>query len=261
MYKECKTCQKIVEQEVIYSTGHNIGDWIIDKEATCMEHGLKHKECIVCHGIFEQKIIYSTEHDISGWIIDKEATCIEEGLRHRECTTCHKTFDREEIDSNIEYNFMNGACPKCGKLYHCDGTYVYFGFYPQTIKDKTVTIIEDTSEQEYYLGSDGNYYVRVEKGSLYYFKVEPIKWRILEDRNGNYQLLSEYILECQNWDNSSNNYKESSIRRWLNSTFYNHTFTEELQQIIQATLVDNSVESEIIKRNMYVKIQMIISTY
>ena len=83
-------------------------------------------------------------------------------------------------------------------------TYVAFGDWPQTIKADDVEVTEDESTKKemgmftYYLGSDGNYYVKVtanpyregykysdgsvvEEGEVVYFKVEPIVWRVLTE--------------------------------------------------------------------------------
>ena len=106
-------------------------------------------------------------------------------------------------------------------------TYVAFGDWPQTIKDKDVIVDETKGLQmgmfTYYLGSDGNHYVKVTAnpykegytysdtsgvtvGSDVYFKVEPIVWRVLTDdykvpgedgelqRTGQALLLAENIL-------------------------------------------------------------------
>ncbi|MBR2295872.1 MAG: hypothetical protein IKA43_00520, partial [Clostridia bacterium] len=73
---------------------------------------------------------------------------------------------------------------------------ILFGTYPQTIKADNVTITDTTNENGYFLGNDGEWYAKVvanphnssykfsndasvTSGSTYYFKVEPIKWRIL----------------------------------------------------------------------------------
>ena len=128
-------------------------------------------------------------------------------------------------------------------------TYVAFGDWPQTIKDKDVIVDETKGLQmgmfTYYLGSDGNYYVKVTAQPLLnsykysdetdvikdeegYFKVEPIVWRVLTDdykvpgEDGELQSTGQALLLAENiltggvkWD-SYNNYKKSNIRKWLN---------------------------------------------
>lgn len=181
------------------------------------------------------------KHKPSYWIIDKEQV-----VMYKECVIC-----RTKVN-NLEY----------------DGTYAYLGFFPQTIKNESVIITEQTNSLGYYLGLDGEYYAKlvakpcepnyvfsnekeIVEGETYYFKVEPIKWRILEDESENYQLLSEYVLDCKQWGNLTSNYEQSDIRVWLNSIFYNQAFTEELRKIIQTTEVDNSTASTGYNRNPY----------
>ncbi len=75
------------------------------------------------------------------------------------------------------------------------------------------------------------------------FKVEPIKWRVLEINNGKALLLSEKILDAHMFAEESNNYANSEIRRWLNNEFYNEAFNDEEKSRIVTTNVDNSIRS------------------
>lgn len=75
------------------------------------------------------------------------------------------------------------------------------------------------------------------------FKVEPIKWRVLDINNGEALLLSEKILDAHMFAEESNNYADSEIRRWLNNEFYNKAFNKEEKSRIVTTNVDNSVRS------------------
>ena len=144
---------------------------------------------------------------------------------------------------------------------------VTFGLWPQTIKADSVTV--DTSITEphgaftYCKGSDGEWYVKqAEKayGSDYkysdgtaagqggtsekWFKVEPIKWRVLATNyGGNKLLLAESILIGKRYDDEKNNYKDSEIRAWLNNGFLQSAFTAAQQSSILATTVDNSERS------------------
>ena len=173
------------------------------------------------------------------------------------------------------HNYVDGFCTTCGKedvlapVYTRDGDYIYFGEYPQTIKADDVTITDTTDERGYYLGSDGSYYAKVTadpynsgyifstktpitEGPVYYFKVDPIRWRILSEENGEAFLLCDSIIDNQRFDNNSNNYAESEIRAWLNSTFYETAFSELERAIILITEVDNSLASTTNSSNPYV---------
>ena len=174
---------------------------------------------------------------------------------------------------------------------------VVFGLWPQTIKADSVTVNKNTCQKEthgaftYCKGSDNQWYVeQAEKayGNYTYsdgttvgkdetttkwFKVEPIKWRVLTNSyGGNKLLLAESILtggvpyylksNTRSIDGNtvySNNYKYSTIRAWLNgkyeandeqaATYYagkgflQSAFTAAQQSAIKTTTVDNSARS------------------
>ncbi len=160
--------------------------------------------------------------------------------------------------------------------------YIYFGEYPQTLKQDSVTITSNTPDSnDYYLGSDGARYAKVEaqpysspyyfsnkqqivKGTTYYFKVEPIKWKILQVNGTQYKLVTDLIIDNQMFHSSdstrtidgktiyASNYEYSDIRKWLNEDFYNKAFTKELQAYINITLVDNSLASTGDSSNKYI---------
>ena len=121
---------------------------------------------------------------------------------------------------------------------------VYFTSYrPVTTYSASST---DTSYQ------DDNGYTT---GTVYWFKYDPLLWRILEEENGTALILCESIIDSQryyrNLDNRTingetvypNNYKYSDIRAWLNDQFYNTAFGDLQKQIIEVTTVNNSARS------------------
>ena len=154
-------------------------------------------------------------------------------------------------------------------VYTREGDYIYFGEYPQTIKSSDVTVGDVADEDGYYLGSDGERYAKVvadpydsgytfsdgsavTDGSTYYFKVEPIRWRILSESDGSAFILADGIMANHYYHHTrssttidgetvyANNYKHSDIRAWLNGEFLNTAFGEVAQSIIETTEVDNS---------------------
>ena len=160
--------------------------------------------------------------------------------------------------------------------------YICFGEYPQTLKEESVTIISTTPDSNgYYLGSDNERYAKVNakpnssthyfnnkqqivNGTTYYFKVEPIKWKILQVNGTEYKLVTDLIIDNQKFHSSTstrtidgktiyaNNYEHSDIRKWLNEEFYNKAFTKELQAYINTTFVDNSLASTGNASNSYI---------
>lgn len=141
--------------------------------------------------------------------------------------------------------------------------YMYFGEYPQTIKAQDVTITENQNEKGYFLGSDGEYYAQVvaapcdkenykfsngEKiveGETYYFKVEPIRWKVITKANGTAFVVCDTILANQSFDAEKNEYDNSDIREWLNEEFYKTAFSEPEKNSIKKTIVnEDSKESD-----------------
>lgn len=81
-----------------------------------------------------------------------------------------------------------------------------------------------------------------------YYKVEPIKWRIIDEKDGVALLLCENIIDAEFYG-GNNCYWGSMLADWLNEWFYETAFTEEERKSILLTLVDNSVESTGFKEN------------
>ena len=64
---------------------------------------------------------------------------------------------------------------------------------------------------------------------------EPIEWVVMEVEGGDAMLLSRYVLDilAYNDGNMKTSWKKSSLRSWLNSTFYDEAFTgEEKAQLL-----------------------------
>ena len=267
-------------------------------EATCT----KSSYCSICKEEFGLPL----DHIESEWETVKEATCQETGLKQTKCTMCGEVLSTETIDL-IDHNYVNNTCTMCGKTistkitpYEENGmTYVNIGKYPQTVVDDTelINILNtiSTTNSLGYIEYNGNEYKKmvadiyysdytyingntISEGTTYYFKVEPIKWRVLYQDNNEYTLLCEMLLDNTNYYHTynenrtinnetiyPNNYKYSNIRAWLNgydgSTynvdnysgigFYYIAFTEEEKTLIKTTLVDNSVESTGYESNQY----------
>ena len=144
--------------------------------------------------------------------------------------------------------------------YGTKGTYVLFGCWPQSKKAEDVVIDSDISnvitinDWYCYKGSDNNYYVSGDCPDCYY-KLEPIKWRVLTDNyNGKCLLLAENALHSMSFGQEEyssysysrkciNNYKNSDVRKWLNNTFLKSAFVFENEDKIVLATVDNSSKS------------------
>lgn len=92
-------------------------------------------------------------------------------------------------------------------------------------------------------------------GNIYYFKFEPISWRILDPDDG--LIMTEKIMDSQAYNNYiinansaywgdadktyyANDYYNSSIRQWLNRDFYNTAFTSSQANNIRKDVTLNN---------------------
>lgn len=192
----------------------------------------------------------------------------------------------------IAHTSVNCVCTECGHVDHsaaietngyCRHTdtasgkdYIYMGYYPQSVKADHVTVSATADADGYYGGSDGERYAKrnssrkygsgfyFNNGSViqeetYYFKVEPVKWRILKEENGSAMIMTDVLIDEVGYagyrlvgnnyyttnpdapkNTYANNYQYSSVRKWLNGQFYAQAFTEASKNAIQTTAVDNS---------------------
>lgn len=91
----------------------------------------------------------------------------------------------------------------------------------------------------------------------YWFKFEPIKWRVLSQSGSEALILCESIIDSQEYyseDKSAsfshnggtgyaNNYALSNIRKWLNNAFYNAAFSDTEKKSVLATTVNNNARN------------------
>ncbi|MCR4615696.1 MAG: DUF6273 domain-containing protein [Clostridiales bacterium] len=84
------------------------------------------------------------------------------------------------------------------------------------------------------------------KGNIYWFKYEPLRWRVLDPSTG--FILCDTAIDSQPFNYSSSesgsyyasNYAQSDIRAWLNADFYNTAFSEAEKSKIKTTALENT---------------------
>ena len=116
------------------------------------------------------------------------------------------------------------------------------------------------SSSSIYTYQDDNGYT---PNNVYYFKYEPLKWRVLDPSTG--FVLCESIIDSQAYSNTiyeygtdengtaywndaehthyANDYATSSIRAWLNDDFYNTAFSSSQKASILTSELDNKAYS------------------
>ena len=144
--------------------------------------------------------------------------------------------------------------------------YLYFGYYPQTVANVTgLTLTEsetvtcnygNISTYTKYTDSDGNEYVKITASpydSSYtysngttvtatetYFKVEPLKWRILsENADGTALIVCDQAIKAMACGSNDEFYKDRKLRAYLTGDFYNRTFTVDEKASIKLTKIQN----------------------
>ena len=238
----------------IPAKGHEYYSWNVDIKPTAEESGQISRICKNDSDHIEIKELPILDNIHYSLETQKEATCTEEGKGIYTYIINDERIVFEDIIPTKDHNYINFVCNMCRKQveYYIQDGFLYFGSYPQTIKDASVNIISNEKDENgYYTGSDGEKYAllkanpwdsytfsngeKIVRNKEYFFKVEPIKWNVLEDKDGKVFIFSELILDAHKFDDNSNDYAASSIRSWLNSDFYNKAFTDKQKELIENT--------------------------
>ncbi len=194
-------------------------------------------------------------------------------------TNNSRTFTMPAKNVTVSATFVeiaaSGAYKKIGtkKINGVDYDIVTFGLWPQTIKAANVEIDESKTKKvgdfTYCMGSDYEWYVEIRedaysetykysdgsyanKNSSYYdhqyykwFKVEPIKWRVITSGPARKFLLAENILDTK-CIYKSDNFGTFNLNLWLDSNtegFLITAFTATEQKKIMNAAIDVSESS------------------
>ncbi|MCR5350450.1 MAG: DUF6273 domain-containing protein [Acholeplasmatales bacterium] len=101
--------------------------------------------------------------------------------------------------------------------------------------------------------------------TIYWFSYDPVEWIILEEKDGKALIIANLILDSQEYNPSNNtgkythnggtgyanNYELSSIRKWINETFYITTFNGLQEALIDKTTVENAASTTSNSTNPY----------
>jgi hypothetical protein len=240
-WKTCPVCKES------FSYGrHDWSDWVTDKEVTESVPGEKHRTCSVCSYKMKKTLYYGVEYTDNGNFFKfgryPQSRVTDE-------TTLSSLGSFVSNDSTWQpYPYFINHKKQDFMLYKdtlLNGSF-YRGVYFSEYRPYFTTLPSTTDDTL----QDNNGYI---KKNTYWFKYEPIRWRILSMAEGTAFLLSDDIIDSQHyntWDGKDNpdgydyrKYDTSDIRAWLNSTFYDLAFSSTEQAKILTTTVDNSLES------------------
>ena len=124
----------------------------------------------------------------------------------------------------------------CTTLFSCN--------VKNNIDISSIKTISDYSENTFVDDIESLNFGKYPKNSKTDEKIEPIEWIILENdvENKKLLLMSKYIIDSEmfNKENVSTTWEKSSIREWLNKTFYELTFDrDEKEKIIETEVLNN----------------------
>ncbi|MCM1391529.1 MAG: DUF6273 domain-containing protein, partial [Ruminococcus sp.] len=161
----------------------------------------------------------------------------------------------------ISYNYYSGTGNLSdGKMQPSD----YMQYRDVDLGSSRYRAVKFTQYRPYWTGythssvnsyqDDNDYYVN----NTYWFKYEPLKWRVLDPSTG--LIMCESIIDSQAYQNTvyyysnyyyqdttkttyANDYAKSSIRDWLNDDFYNTVFSAGQKSNIKTTTLNNDCYS------------------
>lgn len=98
---------------------HGELEWVVVKEATCSEVGIKQQVCKKCNEIITTANIPTTDHtESSDWIIIQDSTCTTLGSKQKVCTVCNEVITTAKIyykDHKEEIiSGLNATCTEDG---------------------------------------------------------------------------------------------------------------------------------------------------
>ncbi|MBQ4072097.1 MAG: hypothetical protein IJD50_00045 [Clostridia bacterium] len=175
-----------------------------------------------------------------------------------------------------------------------DVNYIYYGSLPQSavdielnnvLKNLVQTDQIEPNEEGYYTYANGEYAcivggenvvgkrlsngLTIAKDELYFFNVEKLKWRVLEEKDGRTLLICENIIGEHHFNptgsfssslgtligtpNNANDYAVSALRTYVNETLFNEIFSlRERQSIYDTQVLLRPGESAFVKtQGMY----------
>ena len=285
---DCSRCD-YHKTRLIAEHNHEYGEWTVDTAPTCTTNGFRHRICSIC--LYKQsETLVATGHKVNvvefgsypqSKVEDKALISeLNALLEDEELISYEYYYGNDEIGSMQQGDYMKYADVELdGERYR----------YVDIVKARPLTTIANI-DNEIHIEADvtiadefdlythsmfsyqryNNYLpynisgeisllgldVKVHESSdKYWFKYEPIEWRVLNQDTG--LVLCETIIDAQpyaatiyaNFDEteyfcdedlttSVTDYSESNIREWLNSEFYLTAFSEEEQGLILTSDVD-----------------------
>lgn len=142
------------------------------------------------------------------------------------------SYPRTEVDADLTARLA--AAYYAGTLKQDGEWYAYQGKRYARVQVVNNYVYEDTSDRDFFD------FTRYDIGTVHWFEVEPIRWRVL-NRQGKYAVLvTEELVDagsyCEQDAVKGYLWENSDLRAWLNGSFYAAAFSAEEQILLQTML-------------------------
>ena len=138
----CKVC-KNEESKRIIAPGHDYKKVVI--APTCTAKGCTVYTCTVCNNTYADTYVNALDHSFGEWVVTKEATILEAGVRIRTCMTCGKEETEEiakltvDLENNLQYGLAKFTVLDALSVKPVSGASIFI----KTEKDGETTLITD----------------------------------------------------------------------------------------------------------------------
>ncbi len=125
----CKYCKHYKEKDTVKALGHD-ASFSFNVPATCTEDGVYGYKCSRCGVICESTKVAAYGHADGEWVVTKDPTCIENGIRELRCKRydeCGEVIKTEEIANLHDNKELRTTTKYIGKEATCvnDGAYFF----------------------------------------------------------------------------------------------------------------------------------------
>lgn len=152
------------------------------------------------------------------------------------CPSCSKTGNTGNFCSECGTKKPNDnwLCPSCGKA---GNTGNFCGECGTKKPDNSLS--EDIASFEGLNIGDSVFFGSYDQDGNTSNGAERIEWLVLDKKNGSYMLITYDVLDAMQFHSTRTSVKwsQSSLRKWLNSYFYDSSFTAAEKAMIQTTSV------------------------
>lgn len=87
-------------------------------------------------------------------------------------------------------------------------------------------------------------YEKLKPGNIIWLGLNPIPWQVVDKKDGKVLIVSKFALECQPYNRvfEHSDWKNSSLRRWLNEDFFENIFSDDEKRFVENVYIDNNCD-------------------